>query len=77
MRSYARQRGIPYEELAYYSGWHEEFPSVVGRIEREHPREYVDHAYGSVGSGRRILPGRWEQAVRHGGVPRRCPSRSA
>ncbi len=49
MRSYARQERIPYEELAYYSGWHEEFPSVVGRIEREHPREYVDHAYGSVG----------------------------
>ena len=49
MRSYARQQGISYEELAYYSGWHEEFRSVVGRIERDHPRAYVDHAYGSVG----------------------------
>ena len=50
MRAYARQEGIPYEELAYYSGWHEIFPSIVGRIERDHPRTYVDYAYGSVGS---------------------------
>ena len=49
MRFYARQEGIPYEELAYYSGWHEEFPSVVGRIERDQPRAYVNYAYGSVG----------------------------
>ena len=54
LRAYARQKGFSYEEVLWRSGWHDGFSrEVVGRIDRESPGTYVQHAYGTADGNKR------------------------
>ena len=54
LRFYARQEGLSYEEVLRRSGWHDGFSrEVVGRIDREYPGTYVQHAYGTADGNKR------------------------
>ena len=54
LRSYARQIGLSYEGVLWRSGWHDSFDrQVIGRIDREYPGTYVQHAYGTADGNKR------------------------
>ena len=54
LRFYARQEGLSYEEVLRRSGWHDGISrEVVGRIDREYPGTYVQHAYGTADGNKR------------------------